>query len=270
MRKLRITDLQKMKDQGEKITMLTCYDASFAKEMNRAGIDTILVGDSLGMVVQGHASTLPVTLDEMVYHTENVVRANERAFIVADLPFGTYEASKREAFHAASELMKAGAEMIKIEGGLEVAAITQFLTERSIPVCAHIGLRPQSVNLLGGYRVQGRELQMAAQLIEEARAHQNAGAQLLVVECVPTEVGEALATALCIPVIGIGAGNMTDGQVLVMHDMLGLSGEVTPKFVKNFLAAAVECGNGSIQGAFTHYISEVKSGSFPDEAHSFS
>lgn len=270
MRKLRITDLQKMKDQGEKITMLTCYDATFTKEMNRAGIDTILIGDSLGMVVQGHTSTLPVTLDEMVYHTENVVRANERAFIVADLPFGTYEASKREAFHAASELMKAGAEMVKIEGGVEVAVITAFLTERGIPVCAHIGLRPQAVNIMGGYKVQGRELQMAAQLIEEARAHQNAGAQLLVVECVPAEVGEALATALCIPVIGIGAGNMTDGQVLVMHDMLGLSSEVTPKFVKNFLAVAIEAGNGSIHGAFSQYIREVKSGAFPDEVHSFS
>lgn len=270
MRKLRITDLQKMKDQGEKITMLTCYDATFAKEMNDAGIDTILIGDSLGMVIQGHTSTLPVTLDEMVYHTENVVRANECAFVVADLPFGTYEASKREAFHAASELMKAGAEMVKIEGGIEVAVITEFLTERGIPVCAHIGLRPQAVNIMGGYKVQGRELQMAAQLIEEARAHQSAGAQLLVVECVPAEVGEALATALCIPVIGIGAGNMTDGQVLVMHDMLGLSGEVAPKFVKNFLAAAIEAGNGSIQGAFSQYIREVKSGAFPDEAHSFS
>ncbi len=269
MRKIRVTDLQKMKDSGEKITMITCYDASFAKEMERAGVETILIGDSLGMVVQGHHSTLPVTLEEMIYHTENVVRANHRSFIVADLPFGAYEASQEEAFYAAASLMKAGAEMIKIEGDKEVAGITEFLTKRGIPVCAHIGLLPQSVNILGGYSVQGRELQLAAKLIEDGRAHQLAGAQLLVVECVLADLGEALATALSIPVIGIGAGAQTDGQVLVMHDMLGIKGDVTPRFVKDFLAASGQEGDPSIQGAFKSYVKAVKAGEFPAKEHCF-
>ena len=269
MQKIRVTDLQKMKESGEKITMITCYDASFAKEMERAGVETILIGDSLGMVVQGHHSTLPVTLEEMIYHTENVVRGNRRSFIIADLPFGAYEASKEAAFHAAASLMKAGAEMIKIEGDKDVAGITEFLTKRGIPVCAHIGLLPQSVNILGGYSVQGRELQLAAQLIEDGRAHQAAGAQLLVVECVLADLGEALATALSIPVIGIGAGAKTDGQVLVMHDMLGIKGDVTPRFVKDFLAASVKEGDASIQGAFKAYVTAVKAESFPAKEHCF-
>lgn len=269
MRKVRVTDLLKMKNEGEKITMLTCYDASFAKSMESAKIETILVGDSLGMVVQGHSSTLPVTLESMIYHVENVVRANRTAFIVADLPFGSYEVSKEEAFHAAVCLMKAGAEMVKIEGGAELAYITQFLVERGIPVCAHIGLLPQSVNIAGGYKVQGRELQMAAALIEDGRSHQVAGAQLLVVECVPSELGEALSVALSIPVIGIGAGNMTDGQVLVMHDMLGIAGDVQPKFVKNFLIESAKAGDPSIEGAFKAYLKAVKGKQFPCDEHSF-
>lgn len=269
MRKVRVTDLQRMKDEGENITMLTCYDASFASAMQTAGIDTILIGDSLGMVVQGHSSTLPVTLEEMIYHTQNVVRKNSRSFIIADMPFGSYEASKTEAFNAASALMKAGAEMVKIEGGIELVELTAYLTSRGIPVCAHIGLLPQSVNILGGYRIQGKELQFAAKLIDEAREHQNAGAQLIVVECVPAEVGEAIAVALTIPVIGIGAGNQTDGQVLVMHDMLGMSGEVSPKFVKNFLEASAQKGDPSITGAFKTYVEEVKEARFPAKEHSF-
>lgn len=269
MQKIRVMDLQRMKESGEKIAMITCYDATFAKEMAGAGVDTILIGDSLGMVVQGHNSTLPVTLEEMIYHTENVIRGNQRSFIVADLPFGAYEASKEDAFYAAASLMKAGAEMIKIEGDQDIAGITAFLTKRGIPVCAHIGLLPQSVNILGGYSVQGRELQMAAKLIEDGRAHQSAGAQLLVVECVPAEVGEALATALTIPVIGIGAGASTDGQVLVMHDMLGIKGDVTPRFVKSFLTASAQDGDASIQGAFKAYVTAVKEGAFPAKEHCF-
>lgn len=269
MQKIRVMDLQRMKESGEKITMITCYDASFAKEMEKAGVETILIGDSLGMVVQGHQSTLPVTLEEMVYHTENIVRGNQRSFIVADLPFGAYEASKEDAFYAAASLMKAGAEMIKLEGDQDVAGITAFLTKRGIPVCAHIGLLPQSVNILGGYSVQGRELQMAAKLIEDGKAHQDAGAQLIVVECVPQDVGEALATALTIPVIGIGAGVETDGQVLVMHDMLGIKGEVAPRFVKDFLAESVKEGDASIQGAFKAYVKAVKGQTFPAKEHSF-
>lgn len=269
MRKVRVTDLQKMKNEGEKITMLTCYEAGFSRAMASAKLDTILVGDSLGMVVQGHNSTLPVTLDDIIYHTKNVLRHNQYSFVIADMPFGTYEARKEDAFYAATALMKAGAEMVKIEGGEELVEITEFLATRGIPVCAHIGLLPQSVNVMGGYRVQGRELQYAAKLIEEARAHQNAGAQLIVVECVPAEVGEAISIALNIPVIGIGAGNHTDGQVLVMHDMLGMQGDVMPKFVKNFLVASCEKGDPSIEGAFKAYVAEVKAGSFPADEHSF-
>ena len=269
MQKIRITDLQAMKNSGDKISMLTCYDASFMKEMNLAGVEVVLVGDSLGMVVQGHSTTLPVSLEEMIYHTENVVRSNQSAFIIADLPFGSYEASKEQAFRAASRLMKAGAEMVKLEGGKESAEMTQFLTQRGIPVCAHIGLLPQSVHIHGGYSVKGKELQMAAKLIEDARAHQVAGAQLVVVECVPAEVGEAISVALSIPVIGIGAGAQTDGQVLVMHDMLGIKGAVSPKFVKNFLAESAKLGNPSIQGAFRTYVIQVKAGIFPSEAESF-
>lgn len=269
MQKIRVTDLQKMKESGEKITMITCYDASFAREMEIAGVETVLIGDSLGMVVQGHHSTLPVTLEEMIYHTENVVRGNRRSFIIADLPFGAYEASKEDAFYAATRLMKAGAEMIKIEGDKALATTTEFLTSRGIPVCAHIGLLPQSVHITGGYTVQGRELQLAAQLIEDGRAHQLAGAQLIVVECVLADLGEALSTALSIPVIGIGAGVATDGQVLVMHDMLGIQGEVTPKFVKNFLLESAKAGDASIQGAFKAYVKAVKDKTFPSPAHSF-
>lgn len=269
MRKVRVTDLQKMKSNGEKITMLTCYEASFARAMATAKVDTILVGDSLGMVVQGHSSTLPVTIEDIIYHTQNVQRHNQTSFIIADMPFGSYEVSKEAAFVAATQLMKAGAEMVKIEGGEEFVAVTEFLTTRGVPVCAHIGLLPQSVNMMGGYRVQGRELQYAAKLIEEARAHQNAGAQLIVVECVPAEVGEAISIALNIPVIGIGAGNQTDGQVLVMHDMLGIQGDVMPKFVKNFLLESAEKGDISIEGAFKAYVAAVKAGSFPGDEHSF-
>lgn len=269
MQKIRVTDLARMKMTGEKITMLTCYDASFAREMARAGVETVLVGDSLGMVVQGHPSTLPVTLEEMIYHTENIARGNRHSFIIADLPFGAYEASKEDAFYAAAQLMKAGAEMIKLEGDQNVAAITEFLTKRGIPVCAHIGLLPQSVNILGGYAVQGRELQLAAKLIEDGRAHQAAGAQLLVVECVLEEVGEALSMALSIPVIGIGAGAGTDGQVLVMHDMLGMKGDITPRFVKDFLAESIQSGDASIQGAFKAYVKAVKEETFPAQEHCF-
>ena len=269
MAKRRITDLLRMKAASEKIAMLTCYEAGFAKEMKDAGVDAILVGDSLGMVVQGHGSTLPVTLEEMIYHTENIVRSHPDAFIVVDLPFGSYEGSCEEAFRAASALMKAGAEMVKLEGGAGMAKITAFLTARGIPVCGHVGLLPQSVHLIGGYRVQGRDLQVAAQLIEDARAHQSAGAQLMVVECVPEEVGEALSIALNIPVIGIGAGALTDGQVLVMHDMLGVRGEVMPRFVKNFLASSAEKGDPSIEGAFKNYVTEVKTGVFPGKEHLF-
>lgn len=260
---ITVTTLKKMKAAGDKITMLTCYDASFAGLMNDAGVETLLIGDSLGMVVQGHASTLPVTLDEMVYHTENVARGNKKALIVADLPFGSYEASLESAYQNAVKLMKAGAHMVKFEGGLEQVEKTDYFTKRSIPVCAHLGLTPQAVNALGGYRVQGRDNEAANSMIEAALAHEKAGASLLVLECVPKALGKAISEALTIPTIGIGAGNECDGQVLVMHDMLGVY-PTPPRFSKNFLA-----DNPSILAACEAYVAEVKAGTFPSDDHSF-
>lgn len=268
MKKLRITDLQKMAEQGEKITMLTCYDAGFAKMMALAGVESILVGDSLGMVVQGENSTLPVNLAAMIYHTQNVVRGNQTAFIVTDLPFGSYEAGGEVAFQSAVELIKAGAEMVKIEGDADFAPITEFLVKRSIPVCAHIGLLPQEVNTLGGYRVQGRDESAAERLIQDAIAHEKAGAGMLVIECVPSDVAKRVTEAVKIPVIGIGAGADTDGQVLVMHDMLGVKGDVSPKFVKDFLSCERN-QKGSIEGAFASYVDAVKMGTFPAKEHEF-
>ncbi len=260
---ITVTTLKKMKAAGDKITMLTCYDASFAGLMNDAGVETLLIGDSLGMVVQGHASTLPVTLDEMVYHTKNVARGNKKALIVADLPFGSYEASLESAYQNAVKLMKAGAHMVKFEGGLEQVEKTDYFTKRSIPVCAHLGLTPQAVNALGGYRVQGRDNEAANSMIEAALAHEKAGASLLVLECIPKALGKAISEALTIPTIGIGAGNECDGQVLVMHDMLGVY-PTPPRFSKNFLADAP-----SILAACEAYVAEVKTGTFPSDDHSF-
>lgn len=240
---ITLTTLNKMKANGEKITMLTCYEASFAALMNRAGVEMLLIGDSLGMTVQGHSSTLPVTLADMVYHTACVARANTNAMIVADLPFGAYQQSKEQAFAAAVQLMQAGAHMVKLEGGEFMAEITAFLQQRGIPVCAHIGLTPQSVNALGGYKVQGKG-EAAAQVMKDAKAHEAAGAAIVLLECVPSELGKAVTEALSCPTIGIGAGVDTDGQVLVMHDILGVYHGKTAKFVKNFMD-----GQPSIQAA---------------------
>jgi 3-methyl-2-oxobutanoate hydroxymethyltransferase len=261
--KVTIKALQQMKDNGEKIATLTAYDATFAATMEARGVEMILVGDSLGMVLQGHDSTLPVSIDDMTYHVAAVKRGTQRAFIVADLPFMSY-ATYEQGLASAQKLMQAGAHMIKLEGGQQHSDLIQTLVELGTPVCGHLGLTPQSVNAMGGYKVQGKEAAAAEKLIQDAMALEVAGCQLLVLECVPTPLAQRVTSELSIPVIGIGAGNVTDGQVLVMHDMLGLNLGKPPKFVKNFMAEASD-----ISDAFGRYVSEVKAGTFPGAAHSF-
>ena len=253
--------LRAMHAAGEKIAMLTCYDASFARLLDAAGVDVLLVGDSLGMVLQGHASTLPVLLDEMAYHTQCVARGNTHAWLVADLPFGSYHASADQALHSAARLMRSGAHMVKLEGGGWTNETVRFLVERGIPVCAHLGLTPQTVHALGGYRVQGKGDAAGALLKQHAHALQDAGATMLVLEMVPAALAAELTTELkhC-ATIGIGAGKSTAGQVLVLHDMLGINLGKMPKFVRNFMADA-----SSIAQALEAYVRAVKDGSFPDD-----
>ena len=259
-----LNTLRTMKQNGEKIAVLTCYDASFAALMEAAGVDVLLVGDSLGMVLQGHASTLPVSQQDMEYHTACVARGTKRAFIVADMPFGTYQETPQQAFANAARLMAAGAHMVKLEGGQVMLDTVRFLTERGIPVCGHLGLLPQSVNQLGGYRVQGKGEEDSQRLREDALALQQAGAGMLVLEAIPAPLAKAVSAELAIPTIGIGAGPDCSGQVLVMHDMLGLYPGKTAKFVKNFLAGA-----DSVPAALERYVREVKSGEFPAPEHCF-
>ena len=258
-----ISKLQEMRQAGEKIAVLTAYDASFAALMDHAGIDVILIGDSLGNIVQGESSTLPVTIEHMVYHTSCVAKGQDSAFLVADMPFGSYSTPEQAMFNAA-QLMRAGAHMIKLEGGAWLAETVKFLVERSIPVCAHLGLLPQSVHTLGGFKVQGKSTESAQTLINDAKVLQEAGAQLLVLEAIPSELGKKVTDAIQIPTIGIGAGPECSGQVLVMHDMLGAFPGRSPKFVKNFLS-----GQGSIEDAFKCYVQEVKTGKFPGPEHCF-
>jgi len=260
---ITVPKLQAMRAAGDKITMLTCYDASFAALLDRAGIDTVLIGDSLGNVLQGRTTTLPVTLSDIAYHTECVVRGNRSALVIADMPFGTY-GTPQEAFTNAATLMRAGAQMVKLEGGVWLADTVRFLVERSIPVCAHIGLTPQSVHAFGGFKVQGKTDAAAAQLYADADALQAAGAQLFVIEGVPSAVGTAVTQRVTSPVIGIGAGPHCSGQVLVLHDMLGIFPGKRPRFVKDFMA-----GQTSIEAAVSAYIRAVKDGSFPGPEHEF-
>ncbi|WP_315857071.1 3-methyl-2-oxobutanoate hydroxymethyltransferase [Cognatiluteimonas sedimenti] len=252
------------KREGRRLAMLTCYDAGFARTLDAAGTDLVLVGDSLGMVVQGHASTLPVTTDDIAYHTACVARGLSGALLVSDLPFQA-DATPERALDAATRCLQAGAGMVKLEGAGHKLEVIRFLVEREIPVCAHLGLTPQSVLRLGGYKVQGRDERAAGKLRDDARAVAEAGASLLVLECVPTPVAAAITGDLSIPTIGIGAGPHCDGQVLVLHDLLGLDGgHRRPKFVKDFLAEG-----GSVAGAVAAYVAAVRDGSFPDAAHSY-
>lgn len=255
--------LQAMRGSGEKIAMLTCYDASFAALMDRCGIDALLVGDSLGNVCQGQTSTLPVTLADVAYHTASVARGNRTAFLIADMPFGTY-ATPETAFNHAVLLMQAGAQMVKLEGGTWLADTVRFLTERAVPVCAHLGLTPQSVHQFGGYKVQGKTVEAAEQLKADAVALQAAGASLLVLEAIPSVLGKEVTELLAIPTIGIGAGPDCSGQVLVMHDMLGVFPGRKARFVQNFMD-----GQTSIEAAVRAYIAAVKDKSFPAAEHCF-
>lgn len=256
--------LQEMRERGEKITMLTAYDATFAAVADAAGVECILVGDSLGMVCQGLSSTVGVSLETMCYHTESVARGVRRVqgttWIIGDLPFGTYQESREQALRSATALMQAGAHMVKLEGGGWTTDTVRFLVERGIPVCAHLGLTPQTVHALGGYRVQGRDDAAAQQLRREALALQDAGASMLVLEMVPATLSAELTQTLprC-HTIGIGAGNGTAGQVLVMHDMLGINLGKNPKFVRNFMT-----DQSSVLEAMSAYVRAVKDGSFPD------
>jgi 3-methyl-2-oxobutanoate hydroxymethyltransferase len=264
MMRTTLTRLQAMRGKGEKIAVLTCYDASFAALLEAQGVDVLLVGDSLGMVLQGHESTLPVTLDEMAYHTACVARGSRQAFIVADMPFGTFQVSPQEAFTHVAKLMVAGAQMVKLEGGDAMVETVRFLTERGIPVCGHIGLTPQSVNQLGGYRVQGKDSAAAQKLLEDAMALEQAGAGMIVLEALPALLAAEITAQLTIPTIGIGAGAECSGQVLVLHDMLDIYPGKKARFVKNYMQGAA-----SIAEAVAHYVREVKDGSFPAQEHSF-
>jgi len=254
--------LREMHAQGEKITMLTAYDATFARLVDDAGVDSILVGDSLGMTVQGHTSTVPVSLDDMVYHTRCVARGNRAAWVLGDLPFGSYQEGREQALRSSVALMQAGAHMVKLEGGGWTAETVHFLTERGVPVCAHLGLTPQSVHALGGYRIQGRDEAGATTLRRHARELADAGAAMMVLELMPSQVArDVQADNPGVMTIGIGAGQGTAGQVLVLHDMLNLTRGKLPRFVRDFTAEG-----GSAEEAIRRYVAAVKNGSFPDES----
>lgn len=268
MRPVNLTELARMRAEGERIAVLTCYDASFAALLDRCGVDVLLVGDSLGNVLQGQASTLPVTLEQMAYHTGCVARGlgkGGRPFIVTDMPFGSYQESPAQAMRSAVQLMAAGAQMVKLEGGAFMAETVRFLVERGVPVCAHIGLTPQSVHQLGGYRVQGKTDAAAQRMREDAAALQQAGAALIVLEMVPAPLAADITRdATGMATIGIGAGKDCHGQVLVLHDMLGIYPGKTARFVKNFMGGAA-----SIDDAVKAYVAAVKGGSFPAPEHCY-
>ena len=263
MKPVTLHTLRDMKARGERFSVLTCYDASFSRAMATAGVEVILIGDSLGMVLQGHGSTLPVTVADMAYHTSAVARGNQTALIMADMPFMSY-ATAPDALANAATLMRAGAHLVKLEGGAWLADTVRQLAQGGIPSCVHMGLTPQSVNVFGGYRVQGRG-EAADRLVAEARQVAEAGAAALLLECVPTPLAERVQREVGIPLIGIGAGPHCDGQVLVMHDMLGLHHGKPARFVKDFLKA----GDGTITGAFSAYVAAVKDGSYPAPEHGF-
>ncbi|WP_158966041.1 3-methyl-2-oxobutanoate hydroxymethyltransferase [Paraglaciecola sp. L3A3] len=263
MKKVTTSTLLKMKQEKKIITALTAYDASFAKLFDEQGIDVLLIGDSLGMVLQGADDTLSVSVADVAYHTRSVRTGVERAFVVADMPFMSY-ATPEQAYMNAAELMRAGASMVKLEGGSWLLETIKGLNERSVPVCGHLGLTPQSVHVFGGFKVQGRDDLQAENILEQAKLLEQAGIQMLVLECIPTELAGKISANLSIPVIGIGAGPETDGQILVMHDMFGISANYMPKFSKNYLKTT-----GDMRQAVSQYIQEVQEGSFPSAEHSF-
>ena len=257
-------DLQAMKRQGEKIACLTCYDATFTRVLEAAGIELFIVGDSLGMVLMGYETTLPVSMDDMVYHAANVARAGQHAYRIVDLPSRSYETPEQALANARRLVDEGGADMVKLEGGASKVKIVDCLVQHNIPFCGHIGLLPQSVEDTGGYKVQGRDEAGARAIMEDALALQAAGAGMLVMECIPASLATAITRAVSIPTIGIGAGPGCDGQVLVLHDMLGITTQKPPRFVKDFLR---ECG--SVSGAVAGYIKAVKAGSYPGPEHQY-
>ncbi|CCQ11440.1 3-methyl-2-oxobutanoate hydroxymethyltransferase [Pseudoalteromonas luteoviolacea B = ATCC 29581] len=263
MTKITVSSLRKMKQAKEKIVALTAYDASFAKLFADQGVEIVLVGDSLGMVLQGGEDTLSVTTDEIAYHTRCVRAGSKSLFVVADMPFMSYS-TPQQACENAATLMRAGANMVKLEGGEWLIESIQKLTQQGIPVCGHLGLTPQSVHVFGGFKIQGRDNEQAQKMIADAKALEKAGAQLLVLECIPSALAKLISDAVLIPVIGIGAGKETDGQILVMHDLVGISAGYIPKFSKNFLAET-----GNMVDAVKKYSDDVKSGSFPGPEHEF-
>jgi 3-methyl-2-oxobutanoate hydroxymethyltransferase len=259
-----LNTLSHMRAEGEKIASLTAYDASFAVLLDEAGVDVVLVGDSLGMVIQGHDTTVPVTMDQMVYHSAAVARGLRRSFLMTDLPFMSY-ASREQALSNATRLMQeGGARMVKLETGASQIEIVEFLAGHDIAVCAHLGLKPQSVHKTGGFRVQGREQQVAEQMLKDAQALQNAGADMLLLECIPSALGKTITDAVHVPVIGIGAGPSTNGQILVLYDILDITSGRKPKFVQNFMHGAGDCS-----AALAAYVAAVKSGAYPDREHEF-
>jgi 3-methyl-2-oxobutanoate hydroxymethyltransferase len=263
MKPTTLSWLRKRKEQKQRFATITAYDYSFAKLFAEEGINVMLVGDSLGMTVQGHDSTLPVTVDDIIYHTRAVRRGAPACLLLSDLPFMAY-GTPEQAFENSAAVMRAGANMVKIEGGRWLVDTVRMLTERAVPVCGHLGLTPQSVNIFGGYKVQGRDDVAAQTLLDDALALEAAGAQLMVLECVPVALAQRITEALSIPVIGIGAGNVTDGQILVMHDAFGITGGHIPKFAKNFLSGADD-----MRAAVRQYVAEVESGAYPGDEHSF-
>jgi 3-methyl-2-oxobutanoate hydroxymethyltransferase len=265
MSKTTVLTLKKQKEDGDKITMLTCYDYTTAKLMDEAGIDTLLIGDSLGMTILGYEDTLSVTMEDMIHHTAAVARGAKNALVIADMPFMSYQVSIEQAVENAGRLMKEGrANMVKLEGGAAVCPQIEAIVKASIPVCAHIGLTPQSVNAFGGFKVQGKSEQAARQIIQDAIDIERAGASMVVLEGIPSELAKIITETISIPTIGIGAGSGCDGQVLVYQDMLGLYGDIKPKFVKNFVDGAT-----FMKDAFTAYSNEVKNGTFPAAEHGY-
>ncbi|MBE0365233.1 3-methyl-2-oxobutanoate hydroxymethyltransferase [Pseudoalteromonas ulvae UL12] len=263
MAKITVSTLKKMKDEGQKIAALTAYDASFSQLFQDNGVHVLLVGDSLGMVLQGGSDTLAVTNQDIAYHTRCVRAGAPDTFVIADMPFMTYSNVADTCKHAA-ELMRAGANMVKLEGGEWLYNSIHALTQQGIPVCGHLGLTPQSVHVFGGFKIQGRENEQAEKMIKDAQALERAGAQLLVLECIPSALAARITQSVSIPTIGIGAGKLTDGQILVMHDLVGISAGYIPKFSKNFLLEA-----GNMPGAVKKYIDDVASGDFPSTEHEF-
>jgi 3-methyl-2-oxobutanoate hydroxymethyltransferase len=259
-----LTTLDQMKQRGEKIACLTAYDASFAVLLDAAGVDVVLVGDSLGMVIQGHDTTVPVTMDQMVYHCAAVARGVHRPFLMADLPFMSYPSRELALSNAVRLMQEGGARVIKLESGKGQTDIVEFLARHDIAVCAHLGLKPQSVHKTGGFRVQGREAEAAQRMLEDALALEAAGADMLLLECIPSELGRTISQAVKVPVIGIGAGPDTDGQILVLYDVLDITSGRKPRFVRNFMD-----GSPSPREAVSRYVQAVKSGEYPAPEHCF-